>query len=189
LNLKEKEELLEPMFELLITQHNNYQKVVERPTSVIEKNLSELEREASKLESFIVRPHLERIQEMVLINITHAIILMQWVENHLIYRDDYIYQAIEKMKEIMINKSSDYASDEDVLANFRVCEKLFDIPDYTGISIRLSDKLSRVKNLIKDNNPKVKDESLEDTLIDLANYSLLFYLCVKEKYDFVYLEE
>jgi len=39
-------------------------------------------------------------------------------------------------------------------------------------AIRLEDKLSRFKNLIK-NEAQVKDESIEDTLLDMANYAIL----------------
>lgn len=38
--------------------------------------------------------------------------------------------------------------------------------------IRLEDKLNRIKALIK-NDQQVHDESIEDTLMDLANYSIM----------------
>ena len=39
--------------------------------------------------------------------------------------------------------------------------------------IRLSDKLNRFKTLTKNNEQSVKDESIRDTLIDLANYAIM----------------
>lgn len=48
--------------------------------------------------------------------------------------------------------------------------------------IRLSDKLNRFKNLTKnpvvsvDNNGSISSETLEDTLLDLANYALMTIL-------------
>lgn len=45
-------------------------------------------------------------------------------------------------------------------------------------AIRLTDKLNRFKTLIKTES-KVKDESISDTLLDLANYSILTYLYIK----------
>ena len=40
--------------------------------------------------------------------------------------------------------------------------------------IRLEDKLNRLKALTVHNyNPRVADESIEDTLIDLANYAIM----------------
>lgn len=41
------------------------------------------------------------------------------------------------------------------------------------VRIRLSDKLNRIKQLTKDSSRKVNDESLRDTLMDLANYSIM----------------
>ena len=39
--------------------------------------------------------------------------------------------------------------------------------------IRLSDKLNRFKTLSKSSSQEVKDESIRDTLIDLANYAIM----------------
>lgn len=40
-------------------------------------------------------------------------------------------------------------------------------------AVRLSDKFNRFGNLIKREEQNVKDESLRDTLIDLANYAIM----------------
>lgn len=39
--------------------------------------------------------------------------------------------------------------------------------------IRLGDKFNRFKTLSKAENQEVKDESIRDTLIDLANYAIM----------------
>ena len=39
--------------------------------------------------------------------------------------------------------------------------------------IRLSDKLNRFKTLSRAEKQEVKDESIRDTLIDLANYAIM----------------
>ena len=50
----------------------------------------------------------------------------------------------------------------------------FDEYGLTSVCIRLEDKLNRLKSLSKQgDNANVDDESLRDTLIDLANYSVL----------------
>lgn len=47
--------------------------------------------------------------------------------------------------------------------------------------IRLTDKLNRFKSLTRTNEKqKVTDESLEDTLLDLANYALMTILEIRE---------
>lgn len=42
-----------------------------------------------------------------------------------------------------------------------------------AILIRLGDKYNRLKSLMKSGKAEVKDESVEDTLLDLANYCLM----------------
>ena len=39
--------------------------------------------------------------------------------------------------------------------------------------IRLNDRMNRVKQLCKSQKQEVKDEKIEDTLIDLANYAVM----------------
>lgn len=39
--------------------------------------------------------------------------------------------------------------------------------------VRMNDKMERIKQLSKAEDIKVKDESLHDTLIDMANYALM----------------
>lgn len=39
--------------------------------------------------------------------------------------------------------------------------------------IRLEDKLNRLKSLVKNGEAKVTEESVRDTLMDLANYSIM----------------
>lgn len=49
----------------------------------------------------------------------------------------------------------------------------------TSSAIRLEDKFLRFKNLVK-NEALVKDESIEDTLIDLANYAVMTVLELRD---------
>lgn len=51
--------------------------------------------------------------------------------------------------------------------------KTFDEFGYTMSAIRLQDKLERFKRLISNTTQEVKDESIRDTLMDLANYALM----------------
>jgi len=46
--------------------------------------------------------------------------------------------------------------------------------------IRLSDKLNRFKSLTRQNTRQVEDESIRDTLIDLANYAIMTILEMEE---------
>lgn len=42
--------------------------------------------------------------------------------------------------------------------------------------IRLEDKLNRLKALVKSGDARVTDESMRDTLLDLANYAIMTVL-------------
>ena len=76
----------------------------------------------------------------------------------------------EKMVAITTAKNNDYAGFGDPFANFREFGTF-------GFLVRMSDKWKRIKNLVGDGRePSVKDESVEDTLLDLATYALLL-LC------------
>jgi len=51
----------------------------------------------------------------------------------------------------------------------------------TALSIRMNDKLQRLMNLLR-NNQKPNNESIEDTLIDLANYSVMALIVKRGKW-------
>lgn len=50
----------------------------------------------------------------------------------------------------------------------------------TMACIRLEDKLNRLKALSKNKEQQVKDESIEDTLLDLANYVIMTVIEMKD---------
>lgn len=43
----------------------------------------------------------------------------------------------------------------------------------------LSDKFNRLENLILNGECEIKDESIKDTLMDLANYAIMLYMEVE----------
>ncbi|AKG67622.1 hypothetical protein TU99_07515 [Lactobacillus helveticus] len=51
------------------------------------------------------------------------------------------------------------------------------------IGIRLSDKYNRIKHLVNNSELKENDESLEDTLLDMAGYSILALKYLEEHRD------
>ncbi len=77
-----------------------------------------------------------------------------------------------KAKELMIRKNHDYAGEADPFKNFRMCEEVNLCTVLVGMLVRLGDKVSRLENL-KTKEAKVKEESIEDTLIDVINYCVL----------------
>ena len=51
--------------------------------------------------------------------------------------------------------------------------KTFQEEGFAMARIRLSDKLNRFKNLSRGAQAQVNDESIRDTLLDLANYAIM----------------
>ena len=52
----------------------------------------------------------------------------------------------------------------------------------TGLCIRLTDKISRLKNLLINGKNYVKGEGMEDTFIDIANYGIISLLVGRNKW-------
>src|SRR4030067_624493 len=89
------------------------------------------------------------------------------------------YELLEKMAELHSNKNHDYAGEGDPLRNFRKAKEQ-GVEPWRGIMISLSDKWSRLESFCRQGTLKIKDESLEDTLMDNAVYSLLAILLYRE---------
>ena len=97
-------------------------------------------------------------------------------------RTEYIDKIAEnyaRAVEISRAKSSDYAADSDPFRNFRGCEQ-HGVTAEQGILVRMSDKMSRIGNLLQQ-EAQVKDESIGDTLLDLANYAVILKLLIESR--------
>lgn len=77
---------------------------------------------------------------------------------------DYMYQIYEK-------KNADYGDS---------FSKTFEEFGLTASAIRINDKTERFKKLIKQ-DAQVQDESIKDTLLDLANYAVLTLIEMSKK--------
>lgn len=83
--------------------------------------------------------------------------------------EDFYGKSIELMK----SKNADYSGQsQDALSNFKDIETLH-IPAEVGFLTRMFDKFKRIASFVKNGELKVKDESVIDTLRDLANYACL----------------
>ena len=78
---------------------------------------------------------------------------------------EHFDDIVSKMRKIYIAKNTDYGSSFD---------KGMNRYGWKSFLTRVYDKFNRVEELTSTgNNPKVVDEKLEDTLMDLANYAIL----------------
>lgn len=81
---------------------------------------------------------------------------MTYVEHHA--------NVCGELNEIYRKKNADYGNS---------FSKTFQEEGMAMARIRLSDKLERFKMLSRNNPQMVKDESIRDTLLDLANYAIM----------------
>lgn len=94
-------------------------------------------------------------------------------------------ELLDKMRDLHIRKNQGYSAASkvgDCWHNFRQCEN-FGIPAPDGVITRMSDKWSRLQSLWLDRANDKVDEPIEDTLMDLAAYSLILICLLKEQKD------
>ena len=74
------------------------------------------------------------------------------------------------------SKNNDYANPSVFYANFRLAEQA-GVPMFLGVHIRLLDKVSRLNSFLerfqRTGKMTTEHESIEDTLLDLINYSAI----------------
>lgn len=86
----------------------------------------------------------------------------------------FFEQQLAKMLEITKKKNADYTgTGDDPFANFVRVEMLGICSTEQGFLTRMFDKFSRIISFVQKGELQVKEESVEDTLLDLSIYSLL----------------
>jgi hypothetical protein len=89
-------------------------------------------------------------------------------------------ETFKKCLQTAIAKNNDYGgSNSDPYANFRN-STIAGVSVEKGIMVRMMDKISRVSTLME-KEAQVKDEAIEDTLMDLVNYAAILKSYLKNK--------
>ncbi|MBC8294936.1 MAG: DUF1599 domain-containing protein [Pelagibacterales bacterium] len=91
-------------------------------------------------------------------------------------------QIQEEQYELFAKKMLDYGLNNITLGGDIVNnsdDKKFSL---TGLTIRLTDKINRLRNLVVSGKNYVKDEGMEDTFIDIANYGIIGMLVGRNKW-------
>lgn len=95
---------------------------------------------------------------------------------------EYHKEVLEKLASIVKAKNHDYSGGlDDAFSNFKSVEQLDVCSAEQGFLTRMMDKYQRVNNFVKSGVTLVEDEKIEDTLLDLANYSILMAGYIKHK--------
>ncbi len=85
-----------------------------------------------------------------------------------------------EMYELFAKKQLDYGPQNISMGQSLETQEEIDF-SLLALSIRMNDKLQRLMNLLR-NNQKPNNESIEDTLIDLANYSVMALIVKKGRW-------
>lgn len=93
--------------------------------------------------------------------------------------DPRFHRLLEEMARVHSDKNHDYAMSVDPLSNFRKAQ-VFGVAPSRGALVRMSDKWSRLEQLVGGTKTP-KNESVRDTLMDLANYALLTVLLMEDE--------
>lgn len=80
------------------------------------------------------------------------------------------HELLSELGDLHDRKQADYGRDDDPFANVRASEE-WGVPAWVGAMVRASDKVRRLQALIQ--NGKLENESAEDSLRDLAVYSII----------------
>lgn len=87
-----------------------------------------------------------------------------------------------QMIEITAKKNSDYCGNSNSpFSNFEKAELLGICSNEAGFLVRMMDKVSRIVSFIQQGNLQVKEESVIDSLQDLANYCILLAGYIQSK--------
>jgi len=93
--------------------------------------------------------------------------------------DHRFFSILEEMADLHSRKGADYGVGVDFLANVRSSDD-FGVPAWVGTMIRANDKMIRIRNMAKKGS--LANESVEDSLLDLANYAILALILFRECY-------
>lgn len=80
-------------------------------------------------------------------------------------------QITTYMGDVFQEKNADYGDS---------ARRTYEAYGMTAYLVRMEDKLNRVKSLTKTGTPRVGDEKITDTLLDLANYCILAVMDIEQ---------
>jgi len=98
--------------------------------------------------------------------------------NHTEGGDKRFFGLTVEMCRLHAKKQNDYGLDNDPFSNVRASEA-FGIPGWVGTLMRAQDKMKRLQKAAQ--GGQLSNESVEDSLIDLANYAVIALILYKEQ--------
>ena len=97
-----------------------------------------------------------------------------------------VIHVFQELANLVEAKAHDYADDGNVFSNFEGAARLTGLTPAQVFHVMLGIKMERIRQLMSGKNPKF--ESIEDSLMDLANYAAL-WIAWERQFDTVPLEQ
>lgn len=88
------------------------------------------------------------------------------------------HDTLQVMGALHDRKQADYGRSDDPFANVRASED-FGIPGWVGAVVRANDKMRRLQAAAR--GSQMRNESVEDSLLDLAVYAVIALLLFQEE--------
>lgn len=85
------------------------------------------------------------------------------------------------MKQILLKKGGDYAKEIDVLSNFKLAGSICGLTAEQNCLSLIATKVARLGVLLYNIEKVPNNESIRDSILDLANYAVLLDMLVGEK--------
>lgn len=85
-----------------------------------------------------------------------------------------VKSVLNDMLKLIVSKRSDYSDQKDFLSNFQKTANITGLGVDASFKVLLATKIVRVMELTAPGRDAPKNESIDDSLIDLANYSVLW---------------
>ena len=79
--------------------------------------------------------------------------------------------VLNEMERLVATKAHDYAKDENVFSNFEFAADVAGVSVEQEFAVMIATKVARLRELLGGKVPN--HESIDDTLLDLANYAAL----------------
>ena len=94
-------------------------------------------------------------------------------------QEKHFNEVTEKMRTILLSKGDDYAN-EDRLSNFKLAGNISGLNAELNCLSLISTKVARLGVLLN-SDKEPNNESVQDSVLDLANYSILLSMILKDK--------
>lgn len=83
------------------------------------------------------------------------------------------FGVLDEMRALSMQKQADYGTDEDPFANVRESAIAMGMPPWVGAAMRMNDKMRRINKAARLGPDSLKNDSLLDDFIDMANYAAI----------------